>query len=382
MRKEDIASLIVYVAMVVLAVVIGFVVLLPVMNNLASVSMPFNNSFLFAIVTILVAIVFNAILIELGHLLGAKLGGYKIAMFNVLGITFFRKANKIKFGFKGFDGLTGETKIFPYKENSNPKAYLWFPLLFYIIEIGFVVGICTWANGVKDQDLLKSIMWLTAASIMFACIGGIIILYNYVPYRLDSMTDGYKLTLLSKPINKVAYNEMLRIEYDEFEGIASGDTMVFDEITDFTARVNTIKIYSYLAKKDYKKAIDLLTKIVAVPKNISVDTYNISQAQIVSLRLLSGENVKEVEEYYTFLPSYTKKAISEAVSIECDRAYLLVSGLIEDSQGETNYAFGKYSKAIKRSLESRIPVEKELFDLSCERIKARHPDWIIAHSEN
>ncbi len=377
MRKEDIASLVVYAIMIALAIIIGFTVLMPIMNTLSAQSMmPFNNSFLFAIIVIVVAIIFTSIFIELAHFLGAKIGSYKIVMFNIMGLAIYRKNGKMKLGFKGFDGLTGETKIVPKKETSNPKAYCWFPILFFILEIVAVIIISVYVSS-SIPEVKKSLMWLLASAIMFACIGGIVILYNYVPVRLDSMNDGYRLSLLGKPVNKVAFNEMLKVEYAEFEGNVVETVPFFNEITDFTARVDLIRVYQQLGQKDYTNAIKSLELIVATPKNINADTYNSAQAQIVSIMLLKGDNPKDVEQYYNSLPSYTKKAFSEASTIECDRAYLTVSGLIENSEGETNYAYDKFSKCLKKAPEGRINVEKELYTDCLNLIKKVHSDWKI-----
>ena len=44
-------------------------------------------------------------------------------------------------------------------------------------------------------------------------VAGICLLYNIIPFKLDSLNDGYRLVMVSNPKNKEAFNELLRVEY-------------------------------------------------------------------------------------------------------------------------------------------------------------------------
>lgn len=105
MKKEDGLSLIVYAIMIGIAFLVGFIVLKPMISEATG----FGPGM--AIVYILIAILINVIILELAHIIGAKIGGYKIISFNILGLCLYRKENKWKFKFSNFDGITGETKI-------------------------------------------------------------------------------------------------------------------------------------------------------------------------------------------------------------------------------------------------------------------------------
>src|SRR5574344_848537 len=74
MAKEDVASIFVYLAMLAIALLVGFLVINPALANI-TLSM---NKFLFALIAILCGLLFNVILAELAHIVGAKIGKYKI----------------------------------------------------------------------------------------------------------------------------------------------------------------------------------------------------------------------------------------------------------------------------------------------------------------
>ena len=80
MRREELASLIVYLLMIALAVIVG----LTAVKDALSVCRPANmNPFLFVIITIVVGLLFNIIMLEVLHAIGGKLGGYRVTYINI-----------------------------------------------------------------------------------------------------------------------------------------------------------------------------------------------------------------------------------------------------------------------------------------------------------
>ena len=134
MKKEDITGLIVYLIIIALAVIFGFTVL---QTHNAESSFSGIGYVLYIIVAVIVGALFNAILFELAHIIGAKIGKYTILSVNILGFCFYKDGEKTKFKFSSFDGLTGETKIVPKEgmvEKANPYPYLFFGSLFFVVE--------------------------------------------------------------------------------------------------------------------------------------------------------------------------------------------------------------------------------------------------------
>ena len=124
MKKEDITGLIVYLGIIVLAVIFG----LTVLQAHAPASTFKNFGYVMYIIgSVLTGAILNAILFEVAHVLGAKLGKYDILSVNILGVCFYKVEGKNKVKFASFDGLTGETKIVPKEgmvDKANPYPYL------------------------------------------------------------------------------------------------------------------------------------------------------------------------------------------------------------------------------------------------------------------
>nr|MCR5491685.1 hypothetical protein [Bacilli bacterium] len=94
-------------------------------------------------------------------------------------------------------------------------------------------------------------------------------IYNLFPARLETVNDGYLMLVLSKPINKVAYNNMLLAEAIADEGGEMKELPVYDTVTDFTYRINLVSVYRNLEKGESHKAILILDKAIDTDKGLS-----------------------------------------------------------------------------------------------------------------
>ena len=375
MKKEDIASLIVYVLMIALALIIGFTLVSGMFRSYnQAFGSTFLNPYIFAILTIVVGILINALGLELGHVLGALAGGYSIVSFNVFGFCWAKKDGKFKFSFKDFDGLTGETTIAPKKEKANPKLYVWFPLFLYVIELIACVVLYTLGSN-KGIDQTSPLIPLGTAAIIVITLSSMMAIYNFVPVKLDSMTDGYRLTLISKPVNVEAYNELLRIEDAQRRGVDYGKVKVFDEITNFTASLNLVTVYEKLGAKDYDEARKLIDKICENPEKISRSTLNRLIAQKLYITIIT-KPLEEAKQYYdSEVDDTVRRFISNDLSMESIRAYVLIAGMLDESLGEVEFANSRKEKAMKRALKSRAEVEETLYKDAINIVNEAHKDW-------
>lgn len=381
MKKEDTISLLVYALMIVIAILLGLFVIAPLFTTFAP-RLPGAGklNMLFAFLFVIIAIIFNVILIEVSHIIGAKIGGYKILSCNMLGICFYRNGEKWKVKFSNFDGLTGETKIAPIKENASPKAYALVPLFAYLIEfvicmvIFFVVP-----EFLKNVSPNKygGLAMLAIIAMMLVAVGSMIELYNIFPAHLDSTTDGYRLVILSKKENVKAYNELMRIECAYAENKELNDMIVFDDITDFTTEVNLYSVYKLFKEKKIDEAEKILDKIITNKDKIHRGAYCSALAQKLYLVLLN-KPLNDAKQYYELhVDAQDRRYIANDISMQSIRAYLLISSILDSSEHEARFAISRYKKALKRTLPGRIDIEKELYQIAINKVDEVHPEWRI-----
>ncbi len=377
MKKEEISGYIVYLLIVGLAVVFCFTVL---RNNSGATGQPlgFWGYWGFIVGAVLSGLLVNAILFELAHIAGAKAGKYKILSVNILGFSFARNEDdKFKFQFpKGFDGFTGETKILPLyndeNKQSNPRPYLLFGSLFYAVEIiGLVTAFMFLSNKENNFFLINLGYFLLTMGV----VGGVILLYNIIPMRLDSKTDGYQLTLLSNPKNKVAFNELLRVQHEIELGNTDVEIKTFDVITNFTADLNMNKVYALLDKREFSQAEELLDIILSNEKDVSYKVYLRARAQKIYIQLIQLSNEEIKEKYKDNLDIHIVREISKDVSMPSIRTYILISGLVDRSHSETVLSLSLVASAFKRVPKNRRDIEAELFNEALDKVINAHPDW-------
>ena len=370
MKEEDVIGLIIYLIIIALAVVFGFTVLQTHQVDSAFQGMLY---YLFVFISVIIGVLFNSILFELAHIAGAKAGKYEILSVTILYFSFYKENGKFKFRFSSFDGLTGETKIVPkkgYEDKANPTPYLIFGSLFFVVEAIIVMVIFT-----LFKDKGGALGDLAYGFLTVGAIGLVILFYNIVPLKIDSMTDGYRLTMVSNPKNKAAFNELLRVEHEIQQGNTDVEIKLFDEITNFTADLNLNKVYALLDKKEYKEAEEILDKIIAAKENIDAKVFIRARAQKIYINLIT-KDLEEAKEYYEKeVPVSERREISNDVSMASIRAYLLMSGLLDKSRSECIIALNNVYRAFKKTPKNRQATEVTLFNEALDRVIAAHADW-------
>ncbi len=371
MKKNEAMGWVVYILMLGIAAAVGFALLRPALSG-ATLPM---HSILFVIIAVVAGILLAANLLEVGHIIGAKVGGYKISKVNILGMQFKRdEKGKFRFSFSfSFDGLTGETSITPKNiEKANPRHYIYSPLLFLLLEVALcvtfmILGLVFEAN----QPIWKS-SYIFALVVLTVVI--LVNLYNIFPAALDSKNDGYLMTILNNKVNVNAYNNLLLAQEKMSMGEKLPETPVYTDVTDFTNSLNQIAIYKALEEKNFDKALEVNEHTISCKDKVSLKVYNNAVAQKISLHLLAYDFETSKNEYVD-LSLEVKKFIASLSTAPAVRAYLLISGLIDESEAETKTALSNVDKAIKDSGEEKKNIEIELLKDSLAKVIEKHPEW-------
>nr|MCR5490968.1 hypothetical protein [Bacilli bacterium] len=270
MKKNEFATFVAYLAMFGVAILIGLTWLRPVISTTGS-SLGIHYVLL-VILSLVAGVLLNSLIIELGHLLGAKTGKYEVRSWTVLFFGWKIKDGKKKWGFSQFDGLSGETKLKPTDpEKSSLSGYIAFPLLFLLLEVivcAFMIAISRRLQASTDEAV-AGIAWMEIFALVLLGTAAMLYIYNLFPARLETVNDGYLMLVLSKPINKVAYNNMLLAEAIADEGGEMKELPVYDTVTDFTYRINLVSVYRNLEKGESHKAILILDKAIDTDKGLS-----------------------------------------------------------------------------------------------------------------
>ena len=371
MKKNDFATFLVYVAMFAIALVVGIVVLRPLISNARDLPVHFV---VIVIGGLVAGVLLNAGLIELGHIAGAKAGKCEVRSVCLFGLTWtIKKGEKTKVGFKGYDGLTGQTKVRPLdREESSLSAYRLLPIFFALLEVILIVIMVVVSRNLASSN--PGAAWLEIFAMVILTTAAMIYFYDIFPARLDSITDGYLFVLLAKPANRVAYNDLLIAEAIAEEGGAIPETPIYDDVTEFTGKLNLLSVYRCLNESKIDEALAIINKNLnceTAPKSIK------AQALCFKLALLLEHKPLEGKKMYAELEDNDKRAISNIESMAALRCYAMIASKIEGSETEANYAIDKAEKVIGSEEDFAQPHEKKLTEALVALIKSDHPSWEV-----
>lgn len=374
MKKEDVIGLGIWLVILAGLAVYLFI---PIRDHYASSSFSGNwfIYILFIFGAILTGVIFNAILFELAHIIGAKIGGYKITSTNILGFNFYKKDNKTKFRFSSFDGLTGETKILPKdnnKKEANPSAYLLNGCIFYAIEIVAIIFAFSFMSSATNIMIVDWSYFLLSIGV----VGGGVLIYNIVPLKLDNSTDGYKLRLLGGKKNIKNFNALLMANEKGTTLKIEDNPNNKNEKTDnpFSNDIKLNNAYILLKDKNYDEALKVFEEIKNT-KKVNKSVRFASEINIIYINIVS-KDFEFASEYVTNNVSLSmRKSIADDATLQSIRTYILLAGLFDKSKSECLYALDQLKHAYKKVPEGRKELEKVLINESIQMVLDKHPSW-------
>lgn len=376
MKKENVFGLLMYLLVFAFAVVYGLTVLQTHFQH-SSMTEVWQYA-IYIILCIVGGVLSCAVLFELGHLVGAKVGGYKVVKFTVLYFSIILENGKRRFAFRRFDGLTGETLIVPNyekKENPNPYPYVLYGPIFNIAWIvGMLIIFFYFYKGSRfDSDIAY-------AALTVGLISAIMVIYDIVPIKTDTTTNGYLLYYLNKTKDIKAYNDLLKSKNGSTD--LSLDKKEVKEKKDVvpTVNINTVEgkvvsIYPLIDEKKYDEANKVIDELLSRKDELTYKQHLEVQEQLIYVKIMTTEYEEMAKYYDEELSLAIKREISNDHSLIGIRTYILMAGLFDKSRSECALVLSKVAKAYKNTLPSRKHAELVLFNDALEKVCQAHPKW-------
>ena len=372
MKKENILGLVMYLLIFAFAIVYGLTVLQTHFQN-SSMTQVWQYA-IYIVCSILAGVIVAAILFEFGHLVGAKVGGYKVVAFTILYFSIYKDGDKWKLGFKNFDGLSGETKIIPNyqkKEKPNPLPYLLYGSIFNLVWfIGCLFLFFTYQKGSKfDSDLAYAFLTVGLIAI-------VMFFYNIIPVRLDTETDGSKLLFLMKNKNNKVFNDLLLAQYQAKHGELPVEEVKQEEtVIPDTAEGKVAKLSLLIDEKKFEDANALIAELTEKENELTRKSYLELKEQTIYVKIMTTPIEDMIVYYNDEVPLSDKREISQDYTMLGIRTYLLMAGLLDKARGECLIALGKVNKAYKNTPKNRKHAELVLFNEALEKVCSAHPKW-------
>ena len=372
MKRNEFATIIAYVLMLGVAILMGLLVIKPVLDEFGNAINGSIHYIVLVILSLMAGVLLNAMLLEFSHLLGAKVGKYEVLSCVILGFGMKKTKEKKKFGFHSFDGLVGETKVRPLdSKESSLSAYVFFPVLGLILEVTILMII-----RMVAQKQGAPLAWLQVLSLTMLSVGLMVFIYDLFPAHIDSENDGFLLTLIGKPANRYAYNNILLQRYAATFGKEAPEPVVYQEITEYTAALNIISVTHLLVEGKSKEAEAILAYHLDPEAHIPASVRNEAMAYKLAI-LLERKEKGPGKKYYDELSDADRRYIAEMTTMPALRCYVLIAAYVENSQDECNYAIDKVGRVLKTCLPEVLEAEKTLIDSEVREIREQHISWDV-----
>lgn len=372
MKKEDAFSIVAYILMIAVALLVGIFVIRDQLQALSSVMD--GGQWGIAIGGIAGSFVLNVVLFEVAHIVGAKMGGYRITKVNLFYLNIHRKQDdKWGVNFRSFDGITGEVKIAPKqdaKTDPNPRPYLWAGTLLYIVQlIAGIILIILFADNEKE------LLWLSTLATIHITLGGMLLLYNIFPAKLDSKNDGYFIRVLTTKTIIRAFNQLLYVEDEVRRGLPAPKMDVVDEINEFTTQLNMLTAIESELQLQYDEAITALDTTLYSEKGHpgARDSIYLLLEKIVVLIL--ANRIEEARKIYEEMKPEEKRIAGQDHSFSGIRRYFLISALLDDSFAESLGAYRNYIKLTTKHSDILSTTEGLLFQRQIGLLKEIKPEY-------
>ena len=372
MKKENLFGILMYLVVFAIAVVYGFTVL---QSHFADSTFNEVGSYaLYILVSVFSGVIATALFQEFGHILGASAGGYKVTSCNILLFNIYKDNGKTKFRFASFDGLTGETKITPNyekKEKPNPYPYLLYGTIFNLAII--VAGVFLFFTYYKSSGILGDLAYYF---LTMSIINLMAVIYNIVPIKLDSLTDGYRLTRIKGDVD--SFNALL--EAENGGAINNGDVRG-DKLdkkigpAKFIPEVAISELSDYLLKEDYEGLFESVKKINEYESHLSDKDLLENKAQYIYASLLTKKDAELATFYENEVPFSLRRELSNSYNFVVIRTYIYVAGMMDGSLSECLLSCKKIVKALKTLPKNRRHTEIILFNKMLDLVINAHPKW-------
>ena len=377
MKKENFFGIIMYLFVFAFAVVYGLTVLQTHFQH-SSMNQVWQYA-IYIILCIIGGVLSSAVLFELGHYVGAKVGGYKVVKFTILYFSIVHENDKRHFAFRRFDGLTGETLIVPNyekKETPNPYPYLTYGPIFNIAWVVgmFVIFFYFYKGSNFDGDIAY-------AALTVGLISAILVIYDIVPIKTDTTTNGFLIHYLRKTKDVKAFNDLLESKNGVSDLSSEDDKKsVNKKVVAPTVNINTVEgkivsLYPLIDDKKYDEANKIIAELYSRKNELTSRQYVEVQEHDIYIKIMTTEYDEMAKIYDEEITLSTKRDISSDHTIIGIRTYILMAGLFDKSRSECALALSKVAKAYKNTLPSRKHPELVLFNDALEKVCQAHPKW-------
>lgn len=336
--------------------------------NSSKVDVGRGNPVVYLLLQVVLSIAAGTLFYCLGKIAFGYLSGYRLAYVQAFGVRLsLGRKRRISMP-RGIWGLADfRLAMAPRKENPNPALmFLGGPVMVAILQ-GIMVGI---GFAVKDKAPLFHMSTLFAIGYV-----ALVILYQWIPVRIDLFNDGFLMIKTRKPDDRKAYNTYLA-------NIEAEDQNLPVIVADFSDYGTYMKAnclyYNYLSElyRDHlEAALDYLNKALYYSPYLSFENVIKVKGERLFVLLLA-DLPEQADKTFRAYTHDERVELEKHTTLSSYRIALLTAGIIETEYERVNRIVADFEECKKKiGASERLDKESALFELCLAKIKLIHPEW-------
>ncbi len=326
------------------------------------------NTYAFVFLSFIIGLLATFIFYGLGKLVFAKIAHYKVITAKAFGFVYDGTKEKGKLSYHITAILDFYFGCAPEDDNVE-KDPLFIFIGGYIFEIIFAaICIIVFAAFAESNEILA---WGALSALLY---GGIIILYELMPFRQDNPNDMFNIVMTRSHDNRVAYNVSKINEKRE----RTGEEFIVQTFDDYDSYYRAQMLYfiylDHLYNNRLEDALSTLDWIWYLYKHVGEDKKYLWGEESIFLRALIGDFDGASRIFSTKLNSDSRRQVKHPSLLADYRTAVIIHANISRDKENLDETIKEFSELIGSYPEnSRTAAEKALFKQGLEACKTADP---------
>ena len=303
-----------------------------------------------------------------GKLIFGLLCGYELVYFNFYFIGIYKKNGKLKLCWGGKYEYVCKVCIAPKKEKVNVVL----PLLGGTIATIFALAVTYLLIFLLNTSATDKFFFLVSSMLYV-----FMVFISMVPFRMDTLNDGFTLVLLkNKQYRDVYLNNLknLLVINDTNKEFIYQDLEVVNNPINLEAQV--YNYYYLLEKGNVVEAMELMSKCYQYKSNVILEEHVNTITIAKTFDLCLKKNNEELKEFYFKADSTTKHLINEGKKLEGIKTALYVFTYIDEDKEGYAKVINDVNKVKQKYPYSRfVSIEENFIKDVIKDVQENKPEW-------
>lgn len=325
------------------------------------------NIYLYDVLILIYGFISCGIVYNLGKLIFSLLCGYKLIYFNLYFLGIEKINGKIKPYFGAKYDLSCRVVMEPTKENPKTTLPLLGGTILSLAVLGITYGLIF---GLNTEPTTKFFFLVSSMFYFF------MIILSLVPFRMDSLNDGFALKLLKDKNKKNIYLHNLK----NIKALYSDGELEYLDVQEendpIVLEAFVYNYYKLISDKKIEEACELASKCYEYRKNIISEEHAMTLVIGHVYNMCIKNDIEGLKSFYKEADINLKHVVNETKNLEQVKTALYIFAFIdEDKEGYVKIINDVKKLEKKYKYKKFIEIENEMIKNVINEVQEKKPEW-------